>query len=806
MSLTSRLREVSKQSGLLLALSACPLGCGPAELSGDDIVGDSESTGATETAADTDPVGSGFVGHYYSPWPSTFMHFDDGSGWTTAPGIPMADDGDGWFTHSHALGSGVEFVFNDGAELWDNNAEANYVTDLPEFWVKDGVIYDQEPETGGDTQGAWCEDIDCGSGSCNEEERVCDCDDGYIFDAAEETCIEDLCASVACGFGELCDPTDGSCLEACEPNRQSGAFTFCFQSTASSVAVLARYDGPGTLDLAQSEVRLGADELGEDDVAFDEQTQRIAVTAASLAPSKYSYLFRMWTQDGDPVQPLFVPMWVGDGLRYADFTWTDSILYQVFTDRFRDGDPSNNIDNSQGSLSDVDDERSQWQGGDFRGIIDKIDDGYFESMGINTLWISSPLLNSHNSQPAVNPSDTERFGSYHSYHPISTGYTHLDDFGYDNPIETAFGTPEELHELVDKAHRRGIRVIPDFVANHVQSEANIYDLHPEWFYPYVPCHDNWDQFRVDCWFTVDMPDLDYNVPEAREAVIDHAIWLVQEFDFDGFRADALKHMDDVFVRALKEAVIEQIETTVDDHSLTVEPTVFYMVGESLGGWARYHVREDMVQGQVDEEYYNQTKAALLTFSSSLRNLADFALYNDTAYLTPQQIFGELAGYPGALMGNFFGNHDQWRALTEAGGEHGRLRLAQTFLFTSPGNVPMLYQGDDIGTFGEADPDNRAMHRFEGLSGPEQGSLQTAQTLGRTREDHVALRRGTRETVVLEDYFWVYRARHDDDEVYVALNRDSARTWQPPNGFTDVLGNCAGGNVPSGQACVFVDAR
>src|SRR5690606_15603268 len=182
-------------------------------------------------------------------------------------------------------------------------------------------------------------------------------------------------------------------------------------------------------------------------------------------------------------------------------------------------------------------------------------------------------------------------------------------------------------------------------------------------------------------------------------VVDHALWLVQEFNFDGFRADALKHMDDVFVRALKTAIVEEIETTVDDHTLSIEPTIFYMVGESLGGWARYHVRADMVQGQVDEAYYQKSRDALLTFTQSIRDLAVFATPNDTAYLVEWPTMGGAGGYPGAVMGNFFGNHDQWRALTEAGGvgnpdAYARLRLAQTFLMTSPRNVPMLYQGDD----------------------------------------------------------------------------------------------------------------
>jgi glycosidase len=565
--------------------------------------------------------------------------------------------------------------------------------------------------------------------------------------------------------------------------------------------VVVTYTGPGELDLGSSQIMLNGEDVDLSDT-FDVPSQTFYITSPTIEASKYSYVFRMKANGAD-VRPLFIPMWIGEGIRYADFSWKDGIMYQIMTDRFLNGDASNDIDNSQGTLAEVDDVRSQWQGGDFRGIIDKIEDGYFEAMGINALWISSPLLNSHNSQPSVQLGDPRRFASYHSYHPVVTGYTHLDDLGYANPIETAFGTPEELHELVNKAHQRGIRVIPDFVANHVHLEAALYAAHSDWFFAYNPCDGNWNTHRIDCWFTTDMPDFNYDNVAARQAVVDHAIWLIQEFNFDGFRADALKHMSDDFVRALKSAVVEQIETRVDNHDMSDEATVFYMVGESLGGWARYHVRADMVQGQVDEEYYNQTKAALLSFGSSIRDLEGFAIYNDTAYLTSQPTMGQQGGYPGAVMGNFFGNHDQWRALTEAGGDHRRLRLAQTFLFTSPGNIPMLYQGDDIGTFGEADPDNRAMQRFTGLSADEQASLLNAQKAGKVREEHKALRRGYRETEVIEDWFWVYKATHEDDVVYVAINRDGDKSYSPPAGYTDALGNCSGGMVPSLSSCIFV---
>lgn len=602
-----------------------------------------------------------------------------------------------------------------------------------------------------------------------------------------------------------CDPAvDADCPDtepsSCDSFATVGELSLCAKSDDTSYTVVVKYNGADALALDKSDIRLQSKPF-DATASFDATTQTFTLQGKDVAPDKYSFLFRLQTASGKQLRPLFVPLWTGE-LRH--FSWRDAIVYQIFTDRFLDGNPANNIDNSQGDLARVTDSRSQWQGGDFAGITKKIKDGYFDAMGINTLWISSPIINSHNSQPAVGLNDTRRFSSYHSYHPAATGYTAANSMGYATPVEPAFGTADELHELVREAHVRGIKILTDFVANHVHKEAKLYQQHPDWFFPYNACDNRWDEARIGCWFTTDMPDFDYGGnPEAITAVVDHALWQIQEFDLDGFRADALKHMDDKFVRALKTAVMNEIETTVKNHALSDEATIFYMVGESLGGWARYHTRADMVQGQVDEEYYNRTKASLLTFQSSMRDLANFSIPNDTAYLTQQDTMGGAGGFPGAVMGNFFGNHDQVRALTEAGGSYERLRLAQTFLFTSPKNVPMLFQGDDIGTYGGIDPDNRKMQKFTGLTTEEQKSLTNAQRAGKLRAEHVALRRGSRQTVLLEDWFWVYKVTYDTDEVYVAINRDNTKTWSPPAGFVDGLGNCSNGQVPILTSCIFV---
>ena len=596
-------------------------------------------------------------------------------------------------------------------------------------------------------------------------------------------------------------------VQSCTPNIDSGDFKFCAETYDDAYVVSVQYNGSGTLDLANSQILLNGAEVSADDASGNSLT----FSASGLAPSKYSYTLRLKTDTGTDIRPLFIPMWIGSGMKYADFGWKDSIMYQIFNDRFLDGDPSNNIDNSQGSLNEITDVRSQWQGGDFAGITQKIKEGYFADMGINTLWISSPILNSHNSQPGVQPGDTIRYGSYHSYHPVATGYTHLNKLGYgDNPIETAFGTPAEFKELINEAHQRGIRIVPDFVANHTHREAQIFVDHSNWFYDQVACApSNWDgDLRTSCWFTSDMPDINFKgSTEAVNAVVEHALWIIQEFNIDGFRADALKHMDDEFVKALKVAVLEQIETRVNDHVMTDEATIFYMVGESLNGeWPRYHTREDMVHGQVNSSLYHAINNSLLAGSASLSDFANTAINEDTTYLTEQAAESGRGGYRGAVMGNFFGNHDVTRALTRAGGDYGRLRLAQTFLFTSPGNVPMLYQGDDIGTFGGEDPDNRLKMKFaeiDGLSGDEAATLAHVQKVGLLRSAHPALRRGSRSIEQADNDFWAYKVTYENDEVYVAINRGGDRSYNPPAGFSDGLGNCSGGSVPAVSSCIFV---
>ncbi|MDX9805384.1 MAG: alpha-amylase family glycosyl hydrolase [bacterium] len=713
---------------------------------------------------------------------ATFNSSYTGNNHEYMAGFPMDKSGDFAYIYRFSLNNGESWWYCDKGVVGDTPGP-NFITSANNY---PGI--------------ATVKGTMCGTEICKPWER-CAVDECELLEGRCNT-------SDDCGMGYECDGTNTCVASEVELIVQN------LVRTSNSLSFEVVYSGANEIDMNESVITLNGVDV-TDSISYDESTAIFTVSKTGLTPDKYSYLFRLVDAGGNEIEPLFVPVWVGDGRDFADFGWRDAFVYQLMTDRFLNGDTDNDV----GNLAGITVETEQWLGGDFRGIINKIKDNYFTDMGVNALWISSPILNPHTaSVGGVNPDDLRSFSSYHAYHPVASGYSYTNDFdynplnGYDEgPIDTAFGTVDELHELVAEAHKKGIRVIPDFVANHVHSDSNLYQDNKSWFYPYVKCDGNWDSHRIDCWFTEYMPDFNYaGNPAARKAMIDHAIWLVQEFNLDGFRADALKHMDDIFVKEMKTAVKTKIETTVTDHDSPDEAEIFYMVGESLGGWARYHTRADMVQGQVNEDFYSNAKNYLLWGNGKMSDLANWTIGNDTTFLTEQPTMGGAGGFPGAVMGNFFGNHDQDRALSECGGDYSKLKHAQTYLMTAPVNVPMLYQGDDIGMTGRAenglDGGRRKMMKLSGLTSDEADALAYMKKLGNFRKNYEALRYGKRETCVSSDNGWIYKLTYNGQTVIVGINRGSSGYSGTCTGISGTFKNLDGNNVTVTNGSVTVPAH
>ncbi len=490
------------------------------------------------------------------------------------------------------------------------------------------------------------------------------------------------------------------------------------------------------------------------------------MTVTVPSNGKYTYFVNV---NGSEV---YVPVWV----EKEQFDWHNALLYFAFTDRFVNGDQSN--DKKSGTWENS--SATDWYGGDFKGMQQKVESGYFDALGVNTIWISSVSMNTQQtSADSKENADGQKhnYSAYHSYWPISSFMTaeNKSEFGDVSAIEPHFGTAEDLKNLVDACHKRGIRVLVDFAANHVHKDSPMFQKHGDWFNgnlnDYKLCDDGfWDDayWTERCWFSQDLPDINYDNDYARNQMVQHAIWLIKETNIDGFRVDAVKHMNIKFIQELRSAVDQLFKNT---------GIMFYMVGETFvyeHDLLNKYIGDDLLHAQFDFPLYGKIGSVLRG-----NGLYD-AIHNGKS--------GYDGGFKSDLMGTFMGNHDVARAISVAAGQneskwgfnatptewyaYDRVMAAWTILLTQPG-VPLIYYGDEYGMPGSNDPDNRRMMQFDGLNEQQQTLLGFVQSLGKIRKTHKALSRGTREILGLQngssDNSTVcYKMSYDGESIIVGI--------------------------------------
>ncbi len=534
------------------------------------------------------------------------------------------------------------------------------------------------------------------------------------------------------------------------------------------------------LDPASLRVEQGGEALPGD--WFHPDSQRFEVHRTDVSPGKHSFVFRAANARGEAV-PLFVPVW----LEERPFSWRDAVLYFAMTDRFHDGDPGN--DQPAGCLPAG--HKANWIGGDFAGLRQKIEEGYFDSIGVNAIWVSPANAN----PSGCFPGDLGlQYTAYHGYFPVSLDQT-----------DAHFGSLDDLRALTAAAHARGIRVLMDLAANHVHEDSSLWSLHKDWFHTTpILCgeDDNWTKHPLDCWFQPYLPDLDYRNLDALNAVTDAAMAWAMEADLDGFRVDAVKHMVHDFGRTLRHKVRTRLETS---------GVPFYLVGETFDGLDKIkeYVSDVELHGQFDFPLYWAVLGAFARDQTGLCAVADTLQASSTAY------------GPGAVMSNFLGNHDVPRFLSHAAGQipsdnpndptvkwigwndppqappsedpYRRLVMAFAFLMTVPG-VPLVYYGDEVGMPGAGDPDNRRPMTFEGLSPVQEWVRTSVGVLAQARRDHPAARTGQFRRLACEAEALAYALTSPGDLVVAAFSRAADRTLTldlsglsgVPGTLTDVL--------------------
>ncbi len=538
-------------------------------------------------------------------------------------------------------------------------------------------------------------------------------------------------------------------------------------SLSARVQFVAGADAPGP---AEDQLKLFVNREDRSDLLeYDPETRMLQVDMAGLAPDKYTLQLTAADTEGATAETRLVG-WV----EKERFSWKDALIYFVFTDRFRDGDPSND-DPAPGV-----EPKANYEGGDYAGVLQELQQGYFDDLGVRALWLSPPQQNPDGGWPGADGRD---YTGYHGYWPSQP-----------RTSQPRFGTLPELQHLTAEAHKHGIRVLADAVMNHVHIEHPYYRDHATdgWFHGDGSCvcgRDgcDWETHKIDCWFAEYTPDLNYENPAVVDQMTSDLLWWVWNADLDGLRCDAVKHMRQVAIMTLAATLGEQYEQT---------GIRFYLVGETFTGEdGRWEISEFIGPHKLDGQFDFPLYWAMLdTFARQGRAVSAL----DDAVRAQEGFYP-----PDTVMSPFLGNHDVPRLFSHAAGDIGdlwgngskdqgwtnppgpsdsdepyrRVALAFTFLLTMPG-APLIYYGDEMGMPGAGDPDNRRMMRFgDDLTAREKSLLAKVQRLGKLRERVRALRRGDRMTLYVDDDRYLF-ARRDPDSgqaALVAINR-SETDW------------------------------
>jgi glycosidase len=316
--------------------------------------------------------------------------------------------------------------------------------------------------------------------------------------------------------------------------------------------------------------------------------------------------------------------------------WTkEAIIYQIFPDRFALADGRSWPHHH--SLNDI-------YGGTLHGIIEKLD--YVADLGCNAIWLN-PVLPDH---------------THHNYHAT--------DFFAVNP---RLGTLDNMRQLVAEAHRRGLRLIMDFVPNHCGSrhpafqaaQADRHSAYYDWFIWHNWPHDYETFFGVR-----DLPQLNTDHPTVRQYMLDSARFWLGDIGFDGLRLDYALGPSHDFWTALRQASNE------------VKPDV-WLFGEVVRPSPVQLSYAGRMNGCLD---FMLNQALRRTFALGEMDLAEF----DNFLHLHDQYFPETYSRP-----SFLDNHDMNRFLWLAEQDKRKLKLAALCQFTLAG-PPIVYYGTEVG--------------------------------------------------------------------------------------------------------------
>jgi len=468
---------------------------------------------------------------------------------------------------------------------------------------------------------------------------------------------------------------------------------------------------------------------------------------------------------------------VQEDVKTTPFVWQGANLYFLLTDRFNNANLSNDINFNRtketGKLR-------GFEGGDIQGVTKKIEQGYFTDLGVNAIWLT-PIVEQ------IHGSTNEGLGETYAFH----GYW-IEDW---TTLDPNFGTKEDLKQLVEAAHSKGIRIVLDAVINHTGPVTDEDPVYPNnWVRTEPQCQYQNYESTVSCTLVKNLPDIktesneDVELPpllvekwksegryENEMAELDAFFkrtgypraprfyimkWLtdyITEFGIDGYRCDTVKHTEEyVWQEFKKQCDYSFSEWKKNNPEKVLDDNSFYLVGEVYG----YNIanKKEYDFGDKKVNYFDNSFQSLINFGFKYDAKENYeSLFSKYSNI----LHNELNGF-GTL--NYMSSHDDGSPF-----DSQRVKPYKTLtkLLLSPG-TSQIYYGDEIarpliveGT--EGDANLRSFMNWDDINTNQntKNILLHAQKLGKFRANHPAIGAGKHQMITQYPYLF-YRSYYKDD--------------------------------------------
>lgn len=460
-----------------------------------------------------------------------------------------------------------------------------------------------------------------------------------------------------------------------------------------------------------------------------------------------------------------------------EFVWEAANVYFLLTDRFNNGDSTNDLNFDRTRETGV---LRGFEGGDIKGITQKVKEGYFTDLGINAIWMT-PIVEQ------IHGGTDEGTGVTYGFH----GYWTKDW----TSVDPNFGTKADIKELVDEAHKKGIRILLDAVINHTGPVTEKDPVWPEsWVRTEPQCQYSNYENTITCTLVKNLPDIktesNENVELPPQLVakwkaegryeqevkeLDEFFkrtghpraprfyimkWLtdyITEFGIDGYRVDTVKHTEEfVWQEFKKECDYAFEQYKKNNPEKVLDENDFYLVGEVYNYAISHGKAFDMGDKKIN--YFDKAFDALINFEIkwNAKQMAEEAVFNKYDSI----LHSNLKGYS---VLNYMTSHDDGQPFDK---EREMPFKTATMLMLTPG-ASQVYYGDETardltieGAVGDA-----TLRSFMNWDATQNSSTQKIlshwQKLGQFRANHMAVGAGKHQLISKENGIVFSRVRKDD---------------------------------------------